>query len=95
MLDWFTLIQFPEGGFQGGLVTHEPRIPVTFNTGQILLGLASGAVWFGEEKYLDAMHRAARWLAATQDADGCWRKFPTPFAAPGEKTYETHVLGPL
>ena len=91
MLDWFTLIQFPEGGFQGGLVTHEPRIPVTFNTGQILLGLASGAAWFGEEKYLDAMHRAARWLAATQDADGCWRKFPTPFAAPGEKTYETHV----
>ena len=37
------------------------------------------------------MHRAADWLVATQDADGCWRRYPTPFAAPGEKAYETHV----
>ena len=27
----------------------------------------------------------------TQDPDGCWRRYPTPFAIPGEKTYETHV----
>ncbi|MFQ5636344.1 MAG: hypothetical protein ACE5G3_13575, partial [Gammaproteobacteria bacterium] len=25
------------------------------------------------------------------DTDGCWRRYPTPFAAPGEKAYETHV----
>lgn len=37
------------------------------------------------------MHRAADWLVETQDADGCWRKHPTPFVAPGEKAYETHV----
>jgi hypothetical protein len=35
--------------------------------------------------------RAADWLVQAQDADGCWRKHPTPFAAPGEKAYETHV----
>ncbi|HEX4272524.1 MAG TPA: hypothetical protein VHZ32_14105 [Rhizomicrobium sp.] len=89
MLDWFTRIQFPEGGFQGGMVDQQPRVPVTFNTGQILIGLAAGA---GQNTlYKEAMTRAADWLAATQDGDGCWRRFPTPFARPGEKTYETHV----
>jgi hypothetical protein len=37
------------------------------------------------------MIKAADWLVATQDADGCWRRHPTPFAAAGEKEYETHV----
>lgn len=91
MLDWLVAIQFPEGAFQGGLVTHKPAVPVTFNTGQILLGLAAGAKVTGKEAYLSAMHRAANWLAETQDADGCWRRFATPFAELGEKAYETHV----
>jgi len=91
MLDWFVAIQFPEGGFQGGRIDSTPRVPVTFNTGQILLGLAAGAQHYGDQKYLDAMHRAAAWLRDSLDADGCWRKHPTPFAQPGEKAYETHV----
>ncbi len=91
MLDWLVAIQLPQGAFQGGLVTHRPVVPVTFNTGQILLGLAAGAGTSGKEEYLSAMHRAASWLVETQDADGAWRRFPTPFAAPGEKVYETHV----
>jgi hypothetical protein len=63
---------------------------VTFNTGQILLGLAAGAhEW--SDLYRPAMVRAADWLVATQDPDGCWRRYATPFAAAGEKTYETHV----
>jgi hypothetical protein len=37
------------------------------------------------------MSAAANWLRDTQDDDGCWREHPTPFAAPGEKAYETHV----
>lgn len=89
MLDWLLSIQFPEGGFQAGTISSRPTVPVTFNTGQILLGLASGVHEFGD--YRDAMCRAADWLVRTQDADGCWRKHPTPRAAPGEKTYETHV----
>ena len=67
-----------------------PVVPVTFNTGQILMGLAAAVQHFGEA-YAEPMHRAADWLVATMDPDGCWRKFPTPFATPGEKTYETHV----
>jgi Squalene-hopene cyclase C-terminal domain len=90
MLDWLVRIQFPEGGFQGGTINSKPAVPVTFNTGQILLGLSSGAASFGEP-YLGAMHRAAEWLVRSQDPDGCWRKHATRFAAPGEKAYETHV----
>jgi len=91
MLDWCVVIQFPEGGFQGGKIDATPKVPVTFNTGQILLGLSAGARQYAEPRYLEAMHKAAAWLRDSLDADGCWRKHPTPFAAPGEKAYETHV----
>jgi hypothetical protein len=90
MLDWLVSIQYPSGAFQGGLVNASPRVPVTFNTGQILLGLASGVEAFGAI-YREPMRRAADWLATTQDSDGCWRRYATPFAQPGEKAYETHV----
>ena len=90
MLDWLVSIQFPSGAFQGGPIGAEPLVPVTFNTGQILLGLTSGVAEFGEV-YRPAMNRAADWLVETQDPDGCWRKYPSPFVAPGEKAYDTHV----
>ncbi len=90
MLDWLVSIQLPGGGFQGGLINSEPVVPVTFNTGQILIGLAAGVAEFGDA-YRPAMDRAADWLVETQDDDGCWRSQPTPFAKPGEKAYETHV----
>lgn len=91
MLDWCVAIQFPEGGFQGGTIGATPKVSVTFNTGQILMGLAAGTKAYNDERYRKAMHSAASWLRDTQDADGCWRKHSTPFAAPGEKAYETHV----
>lgn len=90
MLDWLVRIQLPMGGFQGGMVNQSPVVPVTFNTGQILLGLAAGVSELGDS-YRGAMLAAADWLVRTQDPDGCWRRFPTPFAGPGEKAYETHV----
>jgi len=90
MLDWLVSIQLPAGGFQGGMVNQTPVVPVTFNTGQILIGLASGVSEFGDA-YRAATRAAADWLVATQDSDGCWRGYPTPFAKPGEKAYETHV----
>lgn len=90
MLDWFVKIQFANGAFQGGRIDSQPVVPVTFNTGQILIGLSAGAAKFGEP-YVSAMHRAAHWLVETMDEDGCWRRHPTPFAHQGEKAYETHV----
>ncbi|MGD9507052.1 MAG: hypothetical protein AB7I59_00525 [Geminicoccaceae bacterium] len=89
MLDWLVAIQFPDGGYQGGMVDQSPRVPVTFNTGQILMGLAAGTLM--DDRYHEPMLRAADWLVSTQDEDGCWRKHPTPFAVAGEKVYETHV----
>lgn len=90
MLDWCLAIQMPDGGFQGGTVNATPKVSVTFNTGQILLGLAAGAAR-DPARYGTAMHRAAVFLRDSQDADGAWRRHPTPFAKPGDKTYETHV----
>jgi hypothetical protein len=37
------------------------------------------------------MCRAGDWLVEVQDADGCWRRYPTPFAVAGEKAYDTHT----
>ena len=90
MLEWLVSIQLPGGGFQGGMVGDDPVVPVTFNTGQILIGLAAGVAEFGD-RYRESMCDAADWLVRTQDSDGCWRKHPTPFAAVSEKAYETHV----
>jgi hypothetical protein len=90
MLDWLVAIQFAEGGFRCGSIGDYPVVPVTFNTGQILLGLASGVEEFGDQ-YRRPLRRAADWLLKTQDPDGCWRRHPTPKAKPGEKSYETHV----
>jgi len=91
MLDWCAAIQMPDGGFQGGTVTATPKVSVTFNTGQILLGLAAGAARPDGARWIDPMHRAAVFLRDSQDPDGAWRRHPTPFAKPGDKTYETHV----
>jgi hypothetical protein len=89
MLDWLVSIQLPMGAFQGGMISSTPVVPVVFNTGQILIGLAAGEVVFGG--YASPLRRAADWLLAMQDSDGAWRKGSSPFAAPGEKTYDTHV----
>ncbi len=90
VLDWLVSIQLESGGFQGGVIGQTPVVPVTFNTGQILIGLACGVREVGAQ-YRDAMQRAADWLVRTQDDDGAWRRHPTPFAKAGEKAYETHV----
>jgi len=89
MLDWLVRIQFDNGAFQGGMVDQTPVRPVTFNTGQILLGLVAGQRQFGA--YFEPMRGAADWLARTQDADGCWRLYPSPFVETRDVTYDTHV----
>jgi hypothetical protein len=90
MLDWLVKIQLSDGGFQGGLVDARPVMPVAFNTGQILMGLAAGVQAFGDE-YRKPMQKAADWLVRNQDSDGCWRKHPSPFAMAGDKAYDTHI----
>lgn len=90
MLDFLVAVQFPNGGFPGGPIGAKPWVPVVFNTGQILLGLAAGVRDFGET-YSEPMRRAAGWLVDIQDSDGCWRSNQSPFAASGDKSYDAHV----
>jgi rhamnogalacturonyl hydrolase YesR len=91
MLDWLVSIQMSDGAFQGGTVEAAAVVPVAFNTGQILMGLAAGARAFESDTYAAASQRAADWLVSAQDADGSWRRFQSPHAMSGEKTYDTHV----
>lgn len=91
MLDWLVSIQFESGAFQAGQVGAKQRKPVTFNTGQILIGLARGVALFGDA-YRPAMRKAADWLVQTQAADGSWPDNQSPMVAiAGAKTYDTHV----
>ena len=90
MLDWLASIQMRSGAFQGGMVEQAPTVPVTFNTGQILLGLSSGVRAFGEQ-YRPYLRAAGDWLIGCQDADGAWRRYESPFRMPGPKAYYTHV----
>lgn len=90
MLDWLVTIQFENGGFQGSSIGVSQVVPVTFDTGQILQGLAAGVSTFGDS-YMPALRSAAGWLMRTQDSDGCWRN-PNPFVdAKNDYVFETHV----
>ena len=91
MVEWLMCIQRSDGGFQGGRIGRTPVVSVTFNTGQILIGLAIAAREFEDSRVFDATRRAAIFLRDSQDSDGCWRSHPTPFAQAGDKSYETHV----
>ncbi len=90
MLDWLVSIQREDGSFRAGSMGSRHDVPTTFNTGQILIGLAAGVAEFGE-RYLTSMRRAADWLVNVQDPDGAWRGFQSPLVHAGAKTYDTHV----
>lgn len=89
MLDWLVSIQFPEGGFQGGVIGAHPVRQVAFNTGQILIGLCAGEREFG--LYRASMLAASDWLVRNQEANGSWHKSASPFAMGGVKTFDTHI----
>jgi Squalene-hopene cyclase C-terminal domain len=73
ILDWELAIQLPDGSFPGHFGEAGSR-PVIFNTGQIMHGLLAGHLELGRPECLQAALRAGRWLAASQDPDGCWRR---------------------
>jgi hypothetical protein len=74
MLAWELRLQAADGAFPGhfGEVGSQP---VIFNQGQIMHGLLAGYLSLQREDCLAACVRAADWLLAQQDADGCYRKF--------------------
>ncbi len=73
ILDWELSIQLPDGAFPGHFGEPGSR-PVIFNTGQIMHGLIAGYLHLQRSDCLAAARRAGRWMLASQDADGCWRR---------------------
>ena len=91
MIDWELSIQQTDGAFPGHFGEVGSR-PVIFNTGQIMHGMIAGYTQLNRPECLAAALRAGHWLAAQQDADGCWRKFEhnnTPHV------YNTRATWPL
>jgi len=90
MVDWLCAIQRPDGAFNGGVVGSTPLTPVTFDTGQILLGLAAAVEELGDA-YRDPLGSAASWLVDRQDSDGAWRVANPFIGVTSACTFETHT----
>ena len=73
MAEWELTVQTPEGGFPGHFVDRA-HPPVVFNTGQVIFGLVAAHAATGDDRFLDAAHRAGHWLVGAQDPDGAWRR---------------------
>jgi uncharacterized protein YyaL (SSP411 family) len=75
MADWEIEVQLPSGAVQGGVYCGPAgeRLPVVFNTGQVILGWCRAYRETSDERYLAAAIRAGRWLVAVQAPDGSWR----------------------
>ena len=72
MAQWLLGLQHADGAFPGDRAGRLSG-PSVFNTGQILFGLIRIYQVTREQRYLDAAHRAGRWLVQVQDPDGAWR----------------------
>lgn len=76
MADWLLTLQLDCGAFpMGPLWTHLDRIPMVFDTGQIIHGLVRAFEETGDPRYVEAANRAGDWLVKVQETDGSWQKF--------------------
>ena len=73
ILDWELSIQNSDGSYPGHFGEAGSK-PVIFNTGQIMHGMIAGYAELGREECLESAVRAAQWMLAQQDSDGCWRR---------------------
>jgi hypothetical protein len=94
MAGWLLGLQSDDGWFPGGTLKRgSQRSPSIFNTGQIIFGLVEAARRTGDETFVRAATRAARWLAAQQDDDGRWTKHA--YVSGYSPSYYAHVCWPL
>lgn len=89
--DWLLSIQRADGGWQGGRVGEE-RPSIVFNTAQVIRGMLAMHAYSSDARYLERAHRAGRWIASVQDADGAWRASNFLGVA---RVYDTYVDAPL
>jgi len=91
--DWLLDIQMESGAFSAGLHPGKEYSPSIFNTGQIIIGLAGLYESSKEEKYLQSLGRAARWLATAEDGTGLWQV--GNYRGGFNPTYYTRVTWPM
>jgi hypothetical protein len=89
--DWEVGIQLPDGGIQGGMIGAQPVESSTFVTGQVLFGFIAAWRKFGDPRYRDAAHRAARFLVGCLDETGRFVRGYSHFCAAGPKAYEVRT----
>jgi hypothetical protein len=65
---WLLTAQDSSGAFHD-LDSDRPQV---FDTGQVTLGLSRALRETGDERFRDALDRAATWLIAEQEQDGSW-----------------------
>lgn len=88
MADWEIDIQHPTGGVLAGALGDSDQ-PTIFNTGQVIFGWVRAFEEEQDERYRQAAIRAADWLIAVMDDDGCWRQFGSPMTGKQVNTYNT------
>jgi len=71
--DWECSIQLKNGGFQGDVISKK-KIPIIFNTGQVILGLIDAFKELKKQKYLESALNAGDFLILNQESDGNWEK---------------------
>ena len=91
---WEIAVQLASGAVRGG-VLGEPVSPAVFNTGQVLIGWLSAFQETGNGAFADAARRAGRYLTATIDADGHWRKGNSRFARDDATLYNARTAWAL
>ncbi|HVH40355.1 MAG TPA: hypothetical protein VM764_10035 [Gemmatimonadaceae bacterium] len=91
---WECAMQLPDGAVQGGVVGQDPS-PSAFNTGQVIFGWLVALQRSGDIRFAEAAQSAARFLAATIDRDGIWRRGHSQFALEGATLYNTRTAWAL
>lgn len=94
MADWEIEVRHPDGGTLAGALGDSDQ-PTIFNTGQVIFGWVRAWEEEGDERYRDAAVRAADWLLAAMDDDGCWRRFGSPMTGRQINTYNTRTAWSL
>ena len=90
MAEWECAVQHPDGGVLAGALGDSDQ-PTVFNTGQVLFGWVRAFEEENTEAYREAAVRAAAWLCAAQDDDGCWRRFASPMTQTTVNLYNTRT----
>jgi hypothetical protein len=94
MTHWLTTVQLESGALPGGTVGIEP-VATVFNTGQVLEGWCEAYRELPDESVRRCLVRAAEWLVAVQDDDGCWRKYLSPLTVQTPATYNVRTAAAL